>query len=501
MTENRYYRPRMACQLEVPIFEKNNRLSALAHGSNSVTIPVVVRSAKLTKNDANHADELSIECDSRDVGLVDPRWLKSCTCNFWLGDAGVSGQLVTSDDNHQFTGVCIKVSRVARGDGGFSFMLDFQDYTSFFIAQKPYVTAGIPGWGDTLETAWKKICDHTGFWDVEKQKIVSSVALLRDRLFFPVAPAGRPDNLSVQNANKDTVIGKQSVLEQIRKHGLPDFSNGKDAWSIWVYFVNALGLMTFIQGDQCIVTTTTEHFSSTQTPVMIWGDNIAELEENVEANSTHKGVWVVSYDGLNGRVLEAFAPPPHDPQIFIKRAKATTKTKVDPDDPATGSYEILEYHGIQDQQTLQNLANRVFEEYSRQGLQGSLKSMEMSTEGVDGRMVDLLKLSAGDLVRVVIDAQSKEMLSSTQSDDAKLSYLVKERGYSTQVANLIIQNSASLQILKSDFHVKTLTVNLSDTEFSIDLAFQNMIDVSGATDDTAVSGSPTSTSRTPNPRA
>ncbi len=497
---SRYYRPRMACVIRVPIFEKNNRLSALAHGSNSVDIPLVVRTAKLTKNDANHADELSIEVDSRDVGLVDPRWLKSCTCDFWIGDAGATGAFTADEKTHQFTGVCIKVSRVARGDGGFSFMLDFQDYTSFFIAQKPYVTAGIPTWGDSLQKAWERICDHTGFWDVEQQKIVSSVSLLRDRLVFPVQPSGRPDNLSVQNANKDTVIGEKSVLEQIRKHGLPDFSNGKSSWDVWVYFINALGLMTFIDKDTCVVTTTTEHFSSTKTPVLIWGDNIAELEEHVDC-STHKGVWVVSYDGINGRVLEAFAPPPGDPQIFIKRAKATTKTKVEPTEPSTGDYTILEYHGITDIDTLQNLANRVFEEYSRQDLQGQIKSMELSVEGVDGSLIDLLKLSAGDLIRVEIDPKAKEMLSSTNSDERKLSYLVKERGYSEQVANLIIQNSASLQVLKRDFHVKTLTVNLSDTEFSIELAYQNLIDVSGATDDSAVSGPPVSTSRTPNPRA
>lgn len=468
------YRPRHTADITVPVFEANSTLAALAHGQDTVKIPLLVRSARLVRNNHMHADELQLVCDWRDCG-VDPRFLKSATVDYWIDNVGPDGVLLKTLNNVEFTGVCTNVSRAARLDGGFEVTLNFHDYTSFFLAQKPYPSTGVPQFDSTLVDAWALICDNTGWYDISTGKIVSSVAKLRDRLVFR------------GGVDPSQAIGKKAVLPVVQRLTTIDVKDSKSAWDVWQYTVNILGLISFIDGDQCIVTTALEHFSAgddpqiIDNPHLIWGENIADMEEHVSSMHNGKGICLTSFDPIRGTTLESFYPPPGDPRIHIRRTAAKKKGPAVSPAPQTDQYEFFPYNCAQTQDVLDAAAQRVYEEFARQDMQGKIATHEMSVDSPDGKNVNLLKIKHGDPIRVEIERGVREKLTSDTSDASKLNYLVNERGYAPPVAALLIANAAAFDTLKSDFVVQTATINLSDTAFSVELAYISYISIKGHT--------------------
>lgn len=450
----RIYRPRMACRLQVPVFG--------ADRGDVVSLPIKVRRAELESNDHNHADTLSISAEWRDAG-VDPRLIKNATCEFWMGNADDYGVFTPNASNLRFLGVMQRPRRVAKEGGGFEVELEFHDYTAFFLEHKPFATAGLPKYSDTLVDAWQRICDYTGPLGVDG-KIQSSVEVLRDALEFRGGARG------------DIVLGT-SVAERFGKFDHIAVKQGADAWAVWQQCVGMLGLISFIELDKCIVTTSTEYYTVDTAPKLIWGQNILDAEEQANAKYSDKGVGLTSFDPLSGTTYEAFYPPPGDERVRRKKVAAGKKSKKAPAFPAD-RYDWFEYHGVTDLERLTEIAKRVWEERSRQELDGRIKTAEMFVEGVDKSSVDLLTLRCGDAVRIEIDQHDQQTLASMGSESAARDYL-EARGYSPEVATLIITNMNRVGKLDATFHatkVRTaLEADRDGGKFEIDIAYHNRI--------------------------
>lgn len=450
----RIYRPRMACRLQVPVFG--------AERGDVVALPLRVRRAELESNDHNHADTLTVAAEWRDAG-VDPRLIKNATCEFWLGNADDYGVFTPSNQNLRFQGVMQKPRRVAKEGSGFQVELDFHDYTDFFLDHKPFATKGLPQYSDTLFDAWQRICDYTGPMG-DDGEILSSVEILRDGLEFRGGARG------------DIVLGT-SVAERFGKFDRIAVKQGADAWAVWQQCVGMLGLISFIELDKCIVTTSTEYYTVDTAPKLVWGHNILDAEEQANAKFSDKGVGLTSFDPISGTTYEAFYPPPGDDRIRRKRIAAGKKSKKPPAFPAD-RYDWFEYHGVTDLDRLTTIAHRVWEERSRQELDGRIKTSEMFVDGVDGQQVDLLNLRCGDAVRVEIDQHDKQTLASLGSESEAREYLAA-RGYGQEASTLIIVNMNRVGKLDATFHAtKVRTVLETDRDggkFEIDIAYHNRI--------------------------
>jgi len=450
----KYYRPRMACQLHVPVFGGG--------AEETVTLPIRVRRAELELNDHNHADTLSISAEWRDAG-VDPRLLKNATCEFWMGDAGESGRFQTADENLRFLGVMQKPKRVAKEGSGFQVELEFHDYTAFFLDQKPFPTAGVPIYSDTLADAWRQICDHTGPLD-EEGKIRSSVEILRDAIVFQ------------GGARSDVALGS-AVASRFGTFDRVPVKPQSDAWAVWQQCVGMMGLISFIDRDKCIVTTSTEYYTAATAPKMIWGKNILDAEETANAKFSDKGVALTSFDPVSGTTYEAFYPPPGDDRIVRKRVAAGKKRTKAPAFPSE-RYDFYEYHGVTDLDRLFEIAQRVWDERSKQELEGKIRTSEMFVDGVDGASIDLLSLRSGDAVRVEIDAHDRETLASLGSEDKARDYLMA-RGYTPEAATLIIANMGRVAKLDATFHATKVRIALEadgdSGKFDVDISYHNKI--------------------------
>lgn len=450
----------MACVLFVP---------AIGDRSDAVELPIRVRSANLESNDHNHADTLSVTCERIDAD-VDPRLLRNATCSFWIGDADANGVFTPGPSTLRFCGLVTRARR-SSSESSVSLELDFADYTTLFLRQKPFPSAGIPYYADTLLDAWRRICDHTGPLG-DDGTVLSSVEALRDNIRFE------------GGTSPDLVIASAAARRFARVAKIPT-KPGSDAWAVWQQCVGMLGLISYIDRDRCIVTTTTEHYDPSSAPRFIWGRNVLEMELHVDDNFSDKGVAIVSFDALTGKTIEAFYPPPTDPRVKRKQPKASVRskkghahnTKAKPAVFESERYEYFEYHGVTDPDALEAIAKRVWEERGRQACEGQLTTAEMFVGPLGN--VDVLSLRAGDAMRVEAAPDEQQGLLDLHSNEDRRRYML-QRGYSGEVADLIVRNLQVSRSFDPVFHAlrvrTTLEVDGDGGRFEAAINFHNRID-------------------------
>jgi len=299
--ERHHWRVRCHAVLTVPVVGSSSEVDRKNHGANTVQLPIRVLSFELERNDHFTADSLHLSAEWRDANL-DPRFLKNATVQFWAGVADDDGNWTPNGDNLRFVGIMKHCSRKLV-EGGMRLEFEFHDYTTLFLAQKPYASNGIPHFNATLKDAWSRICDHVGHWDIESGKMVSNVEQLRGSLVSAIG-----------DATLDRIIG-EGVPQRIRDFGRLPVRHGDSAWDVWTRCCFCLGLITYIDLDRVVVTDSTELFAIGNAPVLMFGRNILEADEVVDTNVSNKGVGLVSYDVMTGRTIEAYYPQPGDVRI------------------------------------------------------------------------------------------------------------------------------------------------------------------------------------------
>ncbi len=452
-----HYKPRVAVRIEVP--KVGDRI-------DKVTVTPGVIAARWTRNNHLVADELTLTVGWEEGGC-DPRLLKNATCEFYMWDSARQ----TPDGDYdkkflRFVGVCVKASRKLSEDNS-EVTLTFHDYTSFFLRMKPYPTAGMPKYSDTLQQIWERLCDHTGFKDPDDaKKIVSSVAILRDRLRI-VTPMLQTRQLG--------------FIAPPRFHAIaePSIHHGANAWEVWQWCCGALGAVSYIQEDECIVMTTTEHYGENKHPKLIYGKNILEFEENSDTSISGKGVLLKSWNPLTRQVMESYWPPPGDDRLKLKRSIAKRAAKagrpIELND-ITGDYDEFTYYPIQTQEALDFRAKEAYEEYSRQQMDGTLKTMEMVLEDADGSPVDILGLFANDSITIGIDNSVRD---ATTAEEMKR-LLMERNHYNEGLARIVSQNFGSRdELTDPTFHVTSMDVDYADGTCSIEIKFHNLVNIKG----------------------
>lgn len=457
--KRKYWSIRAHAVLTVPLLGLTSREDESNHGRETVDLPVRVRAFTLERNDHFTADSLRITVDHNDAG-VDPRFLKNATLQFWAGTADEDGNWEPRDSNYRFIGVVKHVNRKME-EGGLAVEIEAHDYTSLYLAQKPYASNGYPHLNCTLADAWVQVCDHVGFWDISTGKMVSNVEAMKTRLVFRGGVDG------------SRIIG-EGVPERVRNFGRLPRKNGETAWDVWSRCCFCLGLITFFDKDQIIITTSTEHFSVETAPALILGENILDCDEVVDTAVTNKGVGLVSYDTETGNTIEAYYPPPGDVRVNVKRGVARRKG-YKPSDVQADQYNVYEYHDITDLDLLQKIAQRAYEERARQEIQGSVKSAEPFLYMPDGSKVDLLDLTSGDNIKVQIDPESLELLRNEGSLFARKRLI--EMGYDRDIAKLIAKNLDSLGVINSNMHTRQIITHFdADGEtYEVTIKYWNTI--------------------------
>lgn len=419
----------------------------------------------LTSSDHNHADELEIDVPIRDSGL-DPRLLSNAVVIFYLADANEQGQWQPDPTNARFCGILTKPTRTLPNEDSRMLKLAFLDYTTLFLEAKPFGTSGIPRYAQTLAEAWKTIVSQT-----------PGAEVLADRIEFRGLEAPGP------------VLGT-AVSKRFAKLGKVPAKPRTDAWAVWQQCVGMMGLMSYMKLDQVIVTTPDAYYTHATPPRLIFGQNVLSMTET-RTPFFRKGIGLTSFNPDTGRTLEAVWPPVGDPSLRKKNVQAKKVKGASKAAHVDEDREWFEYPATTDPKILTDVARRVYEERSRQEMEGTIATSEMAVHAdPDGNFdFDLLTLSAGDNVRIELAQADKSMLASMveegQSAFAMQEYLV-ERGYEVDVAHLMAQNAAQLAHLNPNFYVrKVVTTGDGDAmEYQTEISYVNRILVSGDAEQT-----------------
>jgi hypothetical protein len=231
------------------------------------------------------------------------------------------------------------------------------------------------------------------------------------------------------------------------------------------------GLISFIRKDQCIVTLAQDYYSDSDPARLIWGHNILEMSEARSADLAGKGIGITSFDPLSGKTLEAFYPP---------LGTSPSKRALSSGGKVSDHYEMFPYTGVTDQSALDGLARRIWEERSRQEVEGQLSTAEMFSETMSGAQFDLLTLGPGDAVRVEFEEKDKEALRHIPTVEGRIAYL-KRRGYSDGVAQLIADDADAFGAASPEFCVKRVTVDFQTDDqsgsFELQVNYANRIQV------------------------
>lgn len=461
-----YWQVRCHAVLTVPLLGLTSEQDKAAHGANAIDLPVRVKSFTLERNDHFTADTLHISAEYQDAN-VDPRFLKHATIQFWAGVADEDGNWSPDDSNFRFIGIVKHVNRKTQ-EGGLTVEIEAHDYTSMFLAQKPYASNGLPHFNSSLKDAWARICEHVGFWDISTGKMTSNVEALKTSLVCP------------EDAGGDTTLSRiigEGIPARIRDFGRIPHKNGDSAWDVWTRCCFCLGLITFFDKDKVVVTTSTEHFAIDDAPSLIYGENILDADEVVDTGVTNKGIGLVSYDVTTGKTIEAYYPAPGDVRINVKRsiARKQAKGKLSNDFVAADQYEVYEFHDVTDPDLLQKIAQRAYEERSRQEIQGVVKTAEPFLYTPSGEAVDVLDLSSGDNIQVRIDPDNLELIRNEGGLFAQRRLI--ELGYEPEVAKLLAKNLDAMGVINSNMHTRQITTHLDgDGEsFDVTIKYWNVI--------------------------
>lgn len=446
-----YWRPRMAGRLLVPIMGSRAERIGQAQSTTLQVLPVRPMWAHITRNDHNHADELEIACNWREAG-VDPRLLDNAVVELYMANADDRGNWSPSRENCRFVGLTQRINSRRSGESPAQVVVPVVDYTSLFLEARPFGSVGVPEYGDTLTDAWRRVVSQT-----------PGAGALADRIVL-------------QGIDGNPRLG-DAVAQRFRNLGRVPVRPNTDAWTVWQQCVGMLGLISYIELDQVIVTTATNYYSEQDPPVLTWGRNLTYWEESRESAQSGKGVGVTSFDCVTQRTLEAVYPPPDDPRVKKKTVQATP---VAGNIPARHREERDWYvfDGIGEQEVLNSIVQRIYEETSRQELEGKCGTEAMATQTISGAEFDLLALKAGDSVQVAIDDRERQLLANIETPDAQRRYLV-DRGMTEEVAALIVANLANLRSLSFVYLTSDVNIELEATSetarFAIDVGYINRI--------------------------
>ena len=233
-----------------------------------------------------------------------------------------------------------------------------------------------------------------------------------------------------------------------------------------------------------IITTATNYYTDSDSPVLTWGVNVTEWGETRHSSFVKKGIGLTSFDPTTQTTVEAFWPPIGDARVKVKRGRQSKKALSQEKLRQREERDWFTYGSVHTEEQLVAVAQRVYEERSRQELEGHATTVYMMIETESGKDFDMLDFGAGQSVIVNVDPLDAQRLASMTRDEQQ-KYLT-DRGYSESVAQLIIGNVSNLGLLSSKFLTKSVTIECAPSEsgdegkFEISLDYVNRIQIDGS---------------------
>lgn len=433
-------------------------------------IRVSAKNLTVERNDYSEADTVKVDIDYNAFPF-DPRCVRACGISVFMQNrkkifnTDNSLALIEPNDlpienseaNKIFVGFADE-SQIRLDDDSRTVTLEGRDYTALFIDQKRVNTDPIP-----LSKPLNEIIQDL----INEQEATKTIAVVNrtGEAVLPtlakLAPDFNPATAVKNSARKETY------------------------WEIMVDILGRVGLIGFIELDKFVITKPQNIYEKKEIKQFIYGRNLKELNYSRKLGRAKDfNVKVISFNALEKKVEqalipeEATSPSIKGPRVTIPQLDKDGK-KIEP--PKDADFVTFTVKDVTSKEQLVKIGESIFEEMSRQQIEGSLTTyeMEIPQEQDSGtKPINFSQIRNGTAIRIYLSQDELTSVSSTSTDAQKKAFLLK-RGYPENVASAFAQ---SLNRINTAFYTKSVTFELNqESGFSMKLDFINFIDLDSAT--------------------
>lgn len=427
--------------------------------SKTYDLNIQAKSLVVERNDYSEADTFKATIDYKSFPF-DPRSIRACAVTICIEDrkkmfnSDNSLHLIEpNEDNIVFIGFADE-SQIRFDNESRTVTLEGRDYTGLFIDQKRINTEPI---------SMSKPLD-----EIIKDLINEQEATKAIKIVNRTGEASLPIPAKLSSDYNPTT----SVRNVKRK---------ETYWDIMQDIVSHFGFVGFIELDKYVITKPQNIYEKKEIKQFIYGGNIKELNfQRKLGRAKNFNVKVISFNPLEKKTEEALIPEEAlDPNIKAPRVTIPQLDKdgkkIDP--PKDADFITFSVKDVTSKEQLIKIGESIFEEMSRQQIEGSLSTyeMEIPEETTSGTKPILFsKVRNGTAIRVYFTQEELKEISSNSNFNQKVAFLIR-RGYEKDVARAL---AGSLDRINTAFYTKSVTYELDqDNGFSMKLDFINFIDL------------------------
>jgi len=421
------------------------------------TIDTVPKRSKVAINAYTEADTFDIDLDYKTFPF-DPRCIRSCQVSIHmdnmeaLQENGKSKIIVPSEDNVVFLGF-VDVSKMNLDESARLVNLTGRDYTSLYI-DAPWPGEIVDLAGPVDKVIAKIIGRLKASGDITVENRTGSASL-------PVLASFYPD------------FGGLSGKRNARKK--------ETYWDVIQDICAKAGLIAYIELDKLVITKPRTLYDPSQAVQLIYGKNVKTLEMTRHLGK-QKGFNVVVRSIIGKKVETVEIPkdskrlPEGGDYIYLPK-QATNGALVDKSQPeAVAPSLAFAVANVRDREHLIVIGEKIFEEMSRQQLEGRVTTNDMKAPVEDSTCFNLLKMRNGTPINIRIDHEDLRKIQQTSSVPERIAYL-NSRGYNPAVSNVLAQTIGKVT---TPFYTREVQFTLDEQSgFSVDIDFVNFIETSG----------------------
>jgi hypothetical protein len=425
-------------------------------------LTVSCRSLRVERNDYSEADTFSATIDYQAFPF-DPRCIRACGITICMEDRKKTfngdnslNLIEPSRDNIVFLGF-VDESSISFDDTTRTVKLEGRDYTSLFIDQKRVNTDPIPLTKPIDELIKDLINEQEATKEITVENRTGEALPALSKLASDFNPV-----TSVKNVKRKETY-----------------------WEIMQSIVNRVGLVGFIELDRYVITKPQNVYEKRNIKHFIYGGNIKDLNFTRRLGRAKDfNVLVKSFNSIEKRVEEAKIPEEANDEGFKSRHGSTEITvpqldkdgkKIEP--PKTADYYTFLVKDVTNKEQLIKIGESIFDELSRQQIEGNLTTFEMEVPEEVGNETNPILFSQirnGSAIRIFLDQQEIQEISSNANKAQRLAFLLR-RGYPRPLADAFAD---SLSRINTVFYVKSVMFEMDmDNGFTMKIEFINFIDL------------------------
>lgn len=435
---------------------------------------IACRNVTVERNDYSEADTVKLNFDYKAFPF-DPRCIRACGISVFMENVkkvfdgnGIQVKIVPNDlpignkgANKVFVGFADEAS-ITFDEDTRSVSFEGRDFTGLLIDTKRINTDPIP-LSKPLDEIIKDL--------LKEQKTTEAIEVVnRTGSALPIVAKLASD------LNPVTAVKNQKRKETY--------------WEIIQGLLADIGLLGFIEIDKFIISKPQNIYEKKKLKQFLYGGNIKQLNfKRKLGRAKNFNVKVVSLNPLTKTVekalipKEATTPGIAGPEITIPQLDKDGK-KIEP--PKVADYVTFPVPNIVNKEQLIKIGESIFEEMSRQQIEGSFSTFEMEipeeTFDEDGirvktTPVDFSSISNGTGIRIYMKQVDMKEIGTNSTEKEKFAFL-KKRGYSDDFAKAFAN---SVDKINTAFYVKSVRFEMDqENGFSMNVEFINFIDIDSA---------------------